>query len=308
MCGPIVAAAALFLTASITWHSSMQRPGPALHRAPPVPAPRSGLLVPINHPEVGRTIAAAVPIAKGELVISERPLVVVPSLRALPRELRRLLRGGARELQAPIANFLNLYVYTNANADVRRKVLTFCSYDVHIPALPADPPLDNDTPPLPRIVNVAMRVSTWWNAQSELARLPRQATDAALENVAAALILPPGVDDGPLFSVEELTRAQCCFALNAHEILEDDSGAGDGGSAGAESVVPSSGSSGGLDPEPEPALDAGSDTVKPEGTGARAAGGTHALFLMGSRLTHVCGRPSTAYHYQNGYGCHRAVR
>ena len=269
----------------------MQLPAPALLPAPPAaPTPRSGLFVPMNHPEVGRTIAAAVPIAKGELVISERPLVVVPPLRALPKELRRLLRGGARELQAPLASFLNLYVYTTADAEVRRKVLTFCSYDVHTAALPADPPTANDAPPLPRIVNIAMRVSAWWNAQSVLARLPRQASDAAFEGVAAVSV----PSDGPLFSAEELTRAQCCFSLNAHEILD-------------EPVAPSSASAG-HDPEPEPELEAGSDAVKPEGTDGGATGGTHALFLMGSRLTHVCGRPSTAYHYQNGYGCHRAVR
>ena len=61
-------------------------------------------------------------------------MLTVPALRALPRELRRLLRRGARDLQVPIANFLNLYAYTNADVDVRKKILTFCSYEVHTSA------------------------------------------------------------------------------------------------------------------------------------------------------------------------------
>lgn len=264
--------------------------------------------------QVGRTVAAAVPIAKGELVIHERPLLMVPALRVLPRELRRLLRRGARELRAPIASFLNLYAYTNADVDVRRKVLTFCSYEVHTAALPTTPPADNDTPPLPRIINVAMRVSAWWTAQPEL--IPLQIGDRGPEGVPAAATRPTHkADGGASFSAEELTRVQCCFSLNAHEILEDDTE--DGTGAGGASVVLD------LEPEPEPepelepkkantsknaaANGAASDSGK-LAAASRGAGCTHALFLQGSRLTHVCGHPTTVYHYQNGYGCHRAMR
>lgn len=260
---------------------------------------------------MGRTIAAGVPIAKGELVVSERPLLSVPPLRVLPRELRRLLRGGAKELKAPIGHFLNLYAYTNADDNVRRQVLTFCSYEVYTPTLPTNLPLDNDAPPLPRIINTAMRVSAWWNAQPVLA--PRRG--GAQSDLVAEISIE--------FSIEELTRVQCCFLLNAHEILEDVTAGSL--SATAESLglrygVPEP------EPEPEPRPEADpllepksgansscrdtekcSDIGKPA-SGTGAAGGTHALFLTGSRLTHVCGGPNTVYHYQNGYGCHRALR
>eukprot|EP01047_Picozoa_sp_COSAG01_P024656 COSAG01_NODE_1530_length_9964_cov_5.649879_8_plen_85_part_00 len=57
-----------------------------------LPQPREGLLKEIEHPTMGRTVCAAVRIERGELVISEPPLLVAGGLRALPRRTRRMLR------------------------------------------------------------------------------------------------------------------------------------------------------------------------------------------------------------------------
>ena len=121
-------------------------PVPGLHPAaahrPPLLAPaapphrRPGLVADLMHPVVGRTIAAAVPIERGELIIMELPLLAVPALRALPKPVRRLLRAGTKALRVPVATMANLHAYTTASPDVRARVLTFCSCKQHKQSLP----------------------------------------------------------------------------------------------------------------------------------------------------------------------------
>jgi hypothetical protein len=171
----------------------------------PEPAVRPGLLRPIEDAALGRTVCAAVPIERGELLFHEAPLLRSVHVNTLPQDVQALFKEGAEALQSPwaLTAICNLQAYTTAASQVRQQVLSqFCSYDVHTSALPPEGCTGSAsvgaaaTNTLPVAIGDAMRVSRWWLSQVSLQ--------------------PPTVGRES-FSAEELTRAQCCFDLNAHE-------------------------------------------------------------------------------------------
>eukprot|EP01046_Picozoa_sp_COSAG06_P049002 COSAG06_NODE_7443_length_2502_cov_1.574282_1_plen_711_part_00 len=158
------------------------------------------LLRELDHPLVGRTVYAAVPLRAGQLLISERPLITVGGLYAVDdRALRRLYRAGAAQLRCGMTSFLNIHAFVHASTAIQQRLLDhFCSYEVHLPLgkLPWHEPEHRAT--LPKLVQLAMRVSEW-----------------CCENVPCCEAL----------AADTLTRAQCCFALNSHSLagwLPDD--------------------------------------------------------------------------------------
>ena len=168
---------------------------------------RPGLLRPVDDAVLGRTDCAAVPLSRGELLFHEAPLLRSVQLNTLPQDVQALFEQGAEALDFPwaLTAICNLQAYTSASSQVRQQVLSqFCSYDVHTPTLP--PEVSNGSASvgtaanaLPAIIGDAMRVSRWWLSQVSLQ--------------------PPTIGRES-FSAEELTRAQCCFDLNAHEFQQ----------------------------------------------------------------------------------------
>lgn len=164
--------------------------------------PRAELLQPLDDPVVGRTVCAALPIKRGELIFCEGPLLRGVQLSSLPSsELGRLFESGAEELGFPwaITSICNLQAYTTAAPALRAHVLDrMCSFDVHTAALPADSGSEAAAA-LPPMISDAMRVSAWFRSQPAL---------------------QPPTPGREHFEEEELTRAQCCFDMNAHEFEE----------------------------------------------------------------------------------------
>ena len=125
--------------------------------------PMVELLAAVDDPRVGRTVCAAVPIARGRLIIAERPLLAVPGMYAVDdRSLRKLYKKGALELRCGLESFLNVHAFVHASADVQRRMLEhFCSFDVHTDlasgVLPWDEPERRAA--LPALVRLAMRVA-----------------------------------------------------------------------------------------------------------------------------------------------------
>eukprot|EP01051_Picozoa_sp_SAG22_P026625 SAG22_NODE_8498_length_651_cov_0.922101_1_plen_149_part_10 len=79
---------------------------------------------------IGNAIRATRPFQPGDLVIGERPLILVPALWALPKPLRKLYGRGAAETGAGSVSFLNAHAYALASAPARRALLRcFCSFE-----------------------------------------------------------------------------------------------------------------------------------------------------------------------------------
>lgn len=82
-------------------------------------------------PVIGNAIRATAAIAPGQLVIAERPLLLVPALWALPRPLRSLYGRGVAETGCGATSLLNCHAYCLAPGPTRRALLRcFCSFEV----------------------------------------------------------------------------------------------------------------------------------------------------------------------------------
>ena len=92
----------------------------------------------IEHPQLGRTLEALRHIAPGELILSELPLLIASSARALPSAMRRKYQAAAGSGDFNLDDLLIMHAFARASDPVRRRVLHgFCAEE----CCPPDHPL-----------------------------------------------------------------------------------------------------------------------------------------------------------------------